>query len=60
MESAFAVSSDIYAELSAKCPKFRKVYDKWRPFRNEEVLWFPVAEGLFDTFMARMSAANKL
>jgi TRAP-type mannitol/chloroaromatic compound transport system substrate-binding protein len=60
MEAAFAVSNEIYADLSAKSPKFKKVYDNWRPFRNEEILWFRVAEGSFDTFMARMSAANKL
>jgi len=60
MEAAFAVSNEIYADLSAKSPKFKKVYDSWRPFRNEAILWFRVAEGSFDTFMARMSAANKL
>ena len=60
MEAAFAASNEIYADLSAKSPKFKKVYDNWRPFRNEEILWFRVAEGSFDNFMARMSAANKL
>jgi len=51
---------EIWAEISAKNPKFKKVYDSWRPFRNEEILWFRVCEATFDTFMARMSAANKL
>ena len=60
MEAAFAASNELYAELSAKSPKFKKIYDNWRPFRNEEILWFRVAEGSFDTFMARMSASNKL
>jgi TRAP-type mannitol/chloroaromatic compound transport system substrate-binding protein len=60
MEAAFAASTELYAELSAKSAKFKKVYDNWRPFRNEEILWFRVAEGSFDAFMARMSAANKL
>ena len=45
---------------SAKNPKFKKVYDSWKPFRNEEVLWFRVVENTFDNFMARQSAANKL
>ena len=60
MEAAFKASNELYAELSAKSPKFKKIYDNWRPFRNEEILWFRVCEGSFDNFMARMSAANKL
>jgi TRAP-type mannitol/chloroaromatic compound transport system substrate-binding protein len=60
MEAAFSASNELYAELSAKNPKFKKVYENWRPFRNEEILWFRVAEFTFDSFMARMSAANKL
>ena len=28
--------------------------------RGDEVLWFRVAEGTFDNFMARASAQNKL
>ena len=60
MEACFAASQEIWAEISAKNPKFKKVYESWRPFRNEEILWFRVCEGTFDNFMARMSAANKL
>ena len=48
------------AEISAKNPKFKKVYENWKPFRNEEILWFRVSENTFDNFMARQSAANKL
>jgi TRAP-type mannitol/chloroaromatic compound transport system substrate-binding protein len=60
MEAAFNASNELYAEISAKNPKFKKVYDAWRPFRNEEILWFRVAENTFDNFMARQSAASKL
>ena len=60
MEAAFNASNELYAELSAKSPKFKKIYENWRPFRNEEILWFRVCEGSFDNFMARMSAAEKL
>ena len=60
MEAASRRRTSSMPRLSAKSPKFKKVYDNWRPFRNEEILWFRVAEGTFDNFMARMSAANKL
>jgi TRAP-type mannitol/chloroaromatic compound transport system substrate-binding protein len=60
MEACFAAANKLYDEMAAKNAKFKKVYDSWRPFRNEEILWFRVCEGTFDNFMARMSAANKL
>ena len=60
MEACFAASLELWAEIAAKNPRFKKVYESWRSFRNEEILWFRVCEGSFDNFMARMSAANKL
>ena len=60
MEACFAAATTLYDEISAKNPRFKKVYDSWRPFRNEEILWFRVCELNFDSFMGRMSAANKL
>jgi TRAP-type mannitol/chloroaromatic compound transport system substrate-binding protein len=60
MEACFNASNELYAETIAKNPKFKKVSDSWKPFRNEEVLWFRVVENTFDNFMARQSAANKL
>ena len=60
MEACYNAAVEIYDETSAKNPKFKKIYDSWKMFRNEQVLWFRVAEGTFDNFMARMSAQNKL
>ena len=60
LEACFGAANELYAELSAKNAKFKKVYDAWRPFRNEEILWFRVAENTFDNFMARQSGGNKL
>ena len=48
------------ASLNEKNPKFKKVFESWKPFRAEEVLWFRVAENTMDNFMARQSAAGKL
>jgi TRAP-type mannitol/chloroaromatic compound transport system substrate-binding protein len=60
MEACLASADNLYNETSAKNAKFKKIYDQWKQFRNEEVLWFRVAENTFDNFMARQSAANKL
>lgn len=60
MEACYNAAVELYNETSAKNPKFKKVYDSWKAFRNEQVLWFRVAENTFDNFMARTSAQNKL
>ena len=60
MDASYAAAQELWAEQAAKNPKFKKVYESWKPFRNEEILWFRVAEGSFDNFMARQSAADKL
>ncbi len=60
MEASFNAANEVYAETNAKNAAFKKVYDSMTAFRKEEVLWFRVAEGSFDNFMARQSAQNKL
>ena len=56
MVACYKAANEVFAETSAKYPTFRKVYEPWKKFRDEEVLWFRVAEGNFDQFMA--SAGN--
>ena len=53
-------AQETYVEISAKNPKFKKVYDHWKPYRSEQILWSRVAEGGFDSFMARMHGAGKV
>ncbi|MBM3621678.1 MAG: twin-arginine translocation signal domain-containing protein [Alphaproteobacteria bacterium] len=60
LEACYNAAVELYAETSAKNAKFKKVFDSWKAFRNDQVLWFRVAEGTFDNFMGRMSAQNKL
>src|SRR5918995_61350 len=44
MDAAFKGSNELYDEISAKNPDFKKLYESSRAFRNEEYLWFQVAE----------------
>ncbi|HEV2602494.1 MAG TPA: TRAP transporter substrate-binding protein [Microvirga sp.] len=53
MEAAFKASNELYDEISATNPAWKKMYDSLRAFRNEEYLWFQVAEYTFDNFMIR-------
>jgi TRAP-type mannitol/chloroaromatic compound transport system substrate-binding protein len=54
MEASFKAANEVYAETSAKNPAFKKVWDNITAFRNEEYLWWQVAEYTYDTFMIRM------
>jgi TRAP-type mannitol/chloroaromatic compound transport system substrate-binding protein len=58
MSACLKSANELYDETSAKNPKFKKVYDSWKQFRDEEVLWFRVAENTFDNFMAAASASR--
>ena len=53
MEACYKAANELYAELSAKNPKFKKMHDAYMAFRNDEYLWWQVAEYNFDNFMIR-------
>ena len=55
-EAARKAANEVYDETSAKNPDFKKIYEAVRAFRNEEYLWFQVAEYTFDNFMIRARA----
>jgi TRAP-type mannitol/chloroaromatic compound transport system substrate-binding protein len=50
MAAAWTETHKMYDELSAQNPVFKKVYDSWRPFRDQQYQWFRVAEQSFDSF----------
>ena len=50
MEAAWRASVEVYEETSAKNPRFRKILDSYRRYRDEEYVWFRVAENSFDNF----------
>ena len=51
MAACYKASAEVYDEFATKNPKFKKVYDAWKKFRNEQNQWFAVAESRFDNFM---------
>lgn len=51
MDLAFKEAMALYAELDAKNPNWKKVYDDYSAFRKDENLWFRFTEMRFDQFM---------
>jgi TRAP-type mannitol/chloroaromatic compound transport system substrate-binding protein len=56
LEASFKAANEVYDEISGKNPEFKKMYESLRAFRNEEYLWWQVAEYTFDNFMIRARA----
>ncbi|MCW2247579.1 TRAP-type mannitol/chloroaromatic compound transport system substrate-binding protein [Azospirillum fermentarium] len=59
LQACFKASFEVYEAEAAKNEKFRKVYDAWRKFRDEEYLWFRVAENTFDNFVYSTPAPKR-
>jgi TRAP-type mannitol/chloroaromatic compound transport system substrate-binding protein len=55
MEACYLEAVKIYDGLSAKDPTFKKIYEDMVTFRDNEIPWFRIAEGSFDSFMATIS-----
>jgi TRAP-type mannitol/chloroaromatic compound transport system substrate-binding protein len=53
MQACLAATQEVYAETSEKNPAFKKVHDAMMAFKNDEYLWFQVAEYAYDSFMIR-------
>ncbi|HUI17395.1 MAG TPA: TRAP transporter substrate-binding protein [Alphaproteobacteria bacterium] len=51
LEACYKAAYELYTEESARNPKFKKIYEPWKKFRQEEHLWFRVEEQQFDNFV---------
>jgi TRAP-type mannitol/chloroaromatic compound transport system substrate-binding protein len=56
MDTCFKLANEMYDEISAKNPDFKKIWDSLRAFRNESYLWLQVAEFNYDNFLIRARA----
>ena len=50
MEAAHKAAYELYDETAAKNAAFKKIYEPWKKFRDEQYLWFRVAEQTLDNF----------
>jgi TRAP-type mannitol/chloroaromatic compound transport system substrate-binding protein len=53
MEACLKASSEVNAETSAANADYKAVWDSIQAFRNDEYLWWQVAEFSYDSFMIR-------
>jgi TRAP-type mannitol/chloroaromatic compound transport system substrate-binding protein len=53
MDACYKVANEVFAEICAANPEFKKVYDAMVAFRGEQFVWWSVAEYGYDSFMIR-------
>ena len=56
--AAWKASNDLYAELSSTNAKWKKIYDSFTKFRDDQILWSRFSEGSFESLMQQMRAAS--
>ena len=59
MVAAQAATFQLYDEFAAKYPKFKKVYAQWKKFRDDQNLWFKVAERAYDSFIYSQTTTRR-
>ena len=58
LEACYKTATELYAELGAQNPRFKKVADSYFAFRGDQYLWWQVAEYSFDNFMIRQRRSH--
>lgn len=50
LDAAWGIAEKLYAEESAKNPKFKKIFTSWNRFRGDQRNWFKVAENTMSSY----------
>jgi TRAP-type mannitol/chloroaromatic compound transport system substrate-binding protein len=60
MEAAESASYQVYEELMGKSAHWKRIYPGWKRFRDDQFLWFRVAESAYDnySFYSRLGGSN--
>jgi TRAP-type mannitol/chloroaromatic compound transport system substrate-binding protein len=53
LEASLKAANELYGELAAKSPDFKKALDSMTAFRADQLPWWQVNEFAYDTFMVR-------
>jgi TRAP-type mannitol/chloroaromatic compound transport system substrate-binding protein len=53
LEACLKAANEVYAEISAGNAEFKRIWEHILAFRNDQYLWWQVAEYSYDTFMIR-------
>jgi len=58
MDACYQVANQVYGEMNAANPRFKRLYDSLVAFRSESYLWWQVAEMGFDGYQVRVRSRS--
>jgi TRAP-type mannitol/chloroaromatic compound transport system substrate-binding protein len=50
LDACYKATQQVLGEFAAKSPEFKKIYEPWQRFRDDQNLWFRVAEHSLDSY----------
>jgi len=59
MDACYASAQELYAEISATNPAFKKIYDHQKAFMNDGYLWHQVADYTMESYSIRYFRQNQ-
>jgi TRAP-type mannitol/chloroaromatic compound transport system substrate-binding protein len=59
MDASWDASQKVYAEVTAKNPRFKMVFDNYMGYRDQLVPWFRVAEAAYDQYLGAALSRQK-
>ena len=60
LDACFKAAHEVYDEIGAKNPGFKKIYDAIKPQRTDAFTWYQVADYTYDTYMIIQNSKKKL
>jgi TRAP-type mannitol/chloroaromatic compound transport system substrate-binding protein len=57
--AAWKATQELTAELSEKNAKWKKIYEQFAKYRDDQILWSRFAEGAYDNTMLQLRAGGK-
>ena len=58
MEACLKAANELYDEISAKNPEFKKVYDTLEGLPRRQILWWQVAEYTYENFSLHRTGSD--
>jgi TRAP-type mannitol/chloroaromatic compound transport system substrate-binding protein len=59
LQATWDAAHQVYSEISASDPRFKKIFDSYRAFRDEQYSWFRVLETTYDNFGQQAAARGR-
>jgi len=59
MDASWDAAQKVYAEVNAKQPRFKAIYDNYMGYRDQLVPWFRVAEAAYDQYLGAALSRQK-